>query len=97
MWSIGGEENDRRVQMFTKRRGCVRKLTPSLLLRQRDGDAQLAHRKPLRTKRKDGTSLDPVLMGGRQKELSRPAQCAASALSRFERARGQLLGTSIPN
>ena len=83
--------------MSTERRGRVRKLTPSLLLRQRDGDAQLAHRKPLRPKRKDGTSLVPVLVEGCQKELSHPAQCVASALSRFGRARGQLLGTSIPN
>ena len=83
--------------MSTERRGRVRKLTPSLLLRQRDGDAQLAHRKPLRPKKKDGTSLVPGLVGGRQKELSHPARCVASALSRFARTRRQLLGTSIPN
>ena len=83
--------------MFTKRRGWVRKHMPSLLLRQRDGDVQLARRNPLRPKRKDGTSLVPVLVGGRQNELSHPARCVASALPRFERTRGQLLGTSRPN
>ena len=71
--------------------------TPVPLAAENENSEQPSHRKPLRPKKKDGTSLVPGLVGGRQKELSHPARCVASALSRFARTRRQLLGTSIPN